>query len=363
MATDVSAVVLTIGEAELPRALASLTTQSLSLEQVIVVRDVSPFFRAMNQGAGQVRTPFFVQVDADMILDPHCVETLRKAMGKDTGVAVAHLRDPLAGRVVGIKLFRTECFQAGGFPDRISPDTDFIAAIQRRGWTIQRVGYPENDASPEIVTLGEHRPDYTPGYTFRKYLLEGRRLRYRANPGAMRWQFGLLEQSTHSLAPLAQLALAHGFFQPGVEDGLKPDFSPESQRAAGLQALLIADHRLDPPRDLLPPGPTTRLGEILRAYTRAGRELARRGAGADVRDIWSTLHGAGHDWRVLVAKLGFGHGLLSPTIEPEREREEARDVELFLTFPGPAMRWRRALPLIRAARRLPGLGNRLWRRW
>jgi hypothetical protein len=360
---DVSAVVLTIGEAQLPRALESLTAQTLSLEQVIVVKDVSPFFRAMNEGAGQVRTPFFVQVDADMILDPHCVETLREAMQQDTGVAVAHLRDPLAGPVVGIKLFRTECFQLGGFPDRISPDTDFIAAIQRRGWTIQRVGYPENGSSRETVTLGEHRPDYTPGYTFRKYLLEGRRLRYRANPGAMRWQFGILEQSRHPLATLAQLALAHGFFQPGVEDRLKPDFSPEERRAAELETLLVSDHRVDAWDGLLPPAPTSRLREIFRGHVQAGRELARRGAGANVREVWSTLHGAGRDWHQLVAKLGFGHGLLTLTAESAHPREEERAVELFLAFPGRSMHWSWALPLIRAAKRLPGLGNRLWRRW
>ena len=360
--SDVSAVVLTVGESYLHRALASLAEQTLPLAQVIVVENVSPFSAAMNQGARQVQTAFFVQVDADMILDPHCVEVLRGAMGSNSGMAVGELRDPLVGQRVGIKLFRTECFQGGGFPDRISPDTDFVAAIRRRGWRIEQVGLPEAGSSMRPATLGEHRPDYSPGYTFRKYLLEGRRLRYRAAPGGMRWQFGQLEASDHPLATLAQLALAHGFFLAGERDELKPDFASEEPEAADLLRFLELESQVPsgPPLGRVNPG--ARLRETFSQFIEAGRSVRKAGAGATAREIWSGLQGAGRDWHRLVAKLGFGHGLLSPTGVPDDRQEEAA-VEVFLTLWGRATRWRWAMPAVRVARRIPGLGNGLWRRW
>jgi asparagine synthase (glutamine-hydrolysing) len=122
---DVSAVVLTTGEPTTQGAIDSLRRQTAPLSDIIVVRDVAPFHKAMNAGVEQVKTTFFVQVDADMVLDDHCVAALREEM-RDIGIIVGHLRDPLIGRVVGIKLFRTAVFQATMFQDSISPDTDFV---------------------------------------------------------------------------------------------------------------------------------------------------------------------------------------------------------------------------------------------
>src|SRR5712672_71664 len=75
---DVTAVVLSIGEATTDEAVASLRRQTLQPRDTIIVRDVVPFHNALNIGASQVKTPFFVQVDADMILDRECIATLRR---------------------------------------------------------------------------------------------------------------------------------------------------------------------------------------------------------------------------------------------------------------------------------------------
>ncbi|HEY3257981.1 MAG TPA: hypothetical protein VGJ64_03935, partial [Gemmatimonadaceae bacterium] len=127
--SDVSALVLTIGESFTERAVASLAKQTLPPAEIIVVENISPFSSAMNAGIPRVKTPFFVQVDADMILDPGCFEALRAATDDRTGMTVGELRDPLMGQVVGVKLFRTECFEWAAFRDSITPDTDYIAEI------------------------------------------------------------------------------------------------------------------------------------------------------------------------------------------------------------------------------------------
>jgi cellulose synthase/poly-beta-1,6-N-acetylglucosamine synthase-like glycosyltransferase len=123
---DVSAVVLTVGEPSTAEAIESLHRQTVPLRDIIVVRDVTPFHKALNAGAARVKTRFFVQVDADMILDPRCVAALRSGMHRRAGIVVGRLRDALTQDVVGIKLFRTVCFESTVFRDSISPDTDFV---------------------------------------------------------------------------------------------------------------------------------------------------------------------------------------------------------------------------------------------
>jgi hypothetical protein len=336
--SDVSAVVLTVGEPGTARALESLARQTLSPARVIVVEGVSPFFRAMNQGASQVETPFFVQVDADMILDPGCLATLRAAVQPDTGVAVGELRDELVGQRVGIKLFRTECFRHTSFPDRISPDTDFIAAIRSKGWTLVRI--ERRSGESRAPTIGEHRPDYTPGYTLRKYLLEGRRLRYRANPGGMRWLFGVLEASPHRMALLAQLGLAHGFFLRDTSDRLTPEYDAEERQANDLIGWLDSESGT---QEASPSAPrrNERLRDVFQRFREAGGTVATARAGATAREAWQALDGTAKDWHRLVAKLGFGHGVFTPEPDPGSAHEAQHAVESFLA----------------------PLGNAVWRRW
>ncbi len=328
---DVSAVVLTIGESFLPRALASIACQTLPPQDVLVIENVSPFFRAMNEAARQVKTPFFVQVDADMILDPTCVEALRAEVREDTGIAVGELRDPLLGQVVGVKLFRTECFRQTAFRDSITPDTDFGAEIGRRGWKTLYVGVVDGETGALPRTFGEHRPDYTPPYTYRKHIVEGRRLRYRGARWGLRWRFGRLEESRHPLAGLAQIALAHGVFLPTERDQLTPWV--DAPEAARLVALLESDLRCDQAgAGLFPLDRHQRLRDVFRRFALAGHALAQAEAGATVRDTVAAISGAQHGWPGLVARIALGHGILSPEQSAESLAADERALETFVTL-------------------------------
>lgn len=329
--SDVSAVVLTIGESFMPRALASIACQTLPPRDVLVIENVSPFFRAMNEAARRVQTPFFVQVDSDMILDPTCVEALRAEVVEDTGIAVGELRDPLLGQVVGVKLFRTQCFRQAAFRDSITPDTDFGAEIGRMGWKTLYVGLLDGETGGLPRTFGEHRPDYTPAYTYRKHLVEGCRLRYRGARWGLRWRFGRLEESRHPLARLAQIALAHGFFLPAENDQLTPwAGDPDAER---LVALLGSDLRSDDAGDgPFPLDRHARLRDVFRRFALAGHTLARADAGATLRDTFAAISGAQHGWRGLVAKIALGHGILSPELDEESLAAEERVLGAFVTL-------------------------------
>jgi hypothetical protein len=130
-------------------------------------------------------------------------------MSRRTGIVVARLHDVLIEQVVGVKLFRSKCFESEVFQNSISPDTDFANAIARRGWETVYIG---SLAADQWATFGEHRPTYTFSYTYHKSLREGRRYRYRRSISRLRWHLGRLELSRNPSALVAQIGLAHGIF-------------------------------------------------------------------------------------------------------------------------------------------------------
>lgn len=211
--SDVSAIALSIGEDTAAGALESIRRQTLPVREIIAVREVAPFSKAFNAGAAQVTTDFFVQVDADMVLDDTCIEHLRGCIGDGVGLVLASLRDPLMGRVGWVKLFRRACCDAVPYPDLVTSDVSFAAEIVRRGWSIVYAINPCPGLDRELWhTLGQHRPSYTPAYTFFKYLREGRRHRSQGDAAALRWHLKKLSFSAHPSATIAQVALALGIF-------------------------------------------------------------------------------------------------------------------------------------------------------
>jgi glycosyltransferase involved in cell wall biosynthesis len=306
-ASDVAALVLSVGEA-LDDAIAHVDRQTYAVREIVEVRNIVPMHRALNASVSQVDAPFFIQVDSDMRLDRHCVESLRAAMDADVGVAVGYLRDALMKTVVGIKLFRTECFSLLQFRDTISPDTDFIDEIAVAGWRTVYVGNARGREDP--VTLGEHRPDYTPAYTYIKYLMEGKRYRYRGQPSGLLWHLRELERSPHPSALVAQVGLCRGIFQPisGDELGLA--------RGTG-EFILLRDfldratpHERSTPADALAPaeGP-----DLFQNFFQLGAAFF---SGSDAVGFAHCMAALGaHDGAkpALLAKIALCQGLLSQT--------------------------------------------------
>src|SRR5512147_1293944 len=166
---DITVVALTIGEPYLERALASAQRQTLPPAATVVVRGMSPFHCALNAGAAQVQTPFFVQLDADVILDDTCLAELRALMRDDVSIVSGLLRDPIVGRTVGVRLYRTACFADVQIRDSISPDMDFTNDTARLGWLRRNALHWRGPERAHWHTFGDHRPDYTPLYTYSKF--------------------------------------------------------------------------------------------------------------------------------------------------------------------------------------------------
>jgi hypothetical protein len=234
--SDVGAVVLTVGEGTTSRALASLQAQTLPVSEVVVVEGVAPMARALNTGAERVTTPFFLQVDADMVLHPRCAEVLRGSMTDSVGIAVGTLADPLMGRIVGIKMFARACFDAARVPETVAQDVDFGAELARLGWSTRWI---LGGGNPRMWgPLGEHRPDYEAGYVFATYHQLGARYVYRDDLGGLLWRRGALQLSGHAMAPVARLGIGCGVPTGQAQDA--PKARPEDAVTAFLRAVALA---------------------------------------------------------------------------------------------------------------------------
>ncbi len=236
---DITAVVLSIGEPYTERAIASVHRQTLAADAQIVVRGVAPFHRALNEGAAQVRTPFFVQVDADVVLDDDCFAALHALMAEPIGLVSGLLRDPILGRTQGVRLYRTECVARVRIRDSISPDMDFEHDIRAHGWARQFALCYRGAEPSGWHTFGDHAPRYTTHYTFCKFVLEGVRIRYRRREGRVAVTFGRLRASRHSAANIALIGVARGLFLSEQRDLLVP--YARTDETDMLEAFLAAD--------------------------------------------------------------------------------------------------------------------------
>jgi hypothetical protein len=304
---DVTAVVLTLGEPTTERALASVRAQTLPAADVVVVEGVRPPSAALNEGAGRVRTPFFVEVDADMVLDRTCFATLRSAIGPGVAVAAAQLRDPLAGRITGVKILRTECCTELRWRDSVIQEVDLYLRLASRGWTRTCVLVP--DRRPEHRhTLGEHRPDCTLEYTYATYRELGARFRYRRDLGMLARRMRLLRRGTHPLAAAARLALGHGACT--YQERQVPKAPPEAEQRALLEAVRRGEARTAPADAerllALPPE------QAAHAFAGLGRSLRATGDGRVLADWLAQLARTPVE-RTWVAEACLGHGALGST--------------------------------------------------
>jgi len=222
---EVTALVLTVGEKTTEEAIRRLREQTVPCSEIVVVRNVTPFHKAINQGISQVKTPFFLQCDADMLLDPDCIETMQKFIRDDVAVLIGYLSDELLGTVQAVKMFRTECFEKVKFSDSISPDTDCINHLNKMGWKFVFVSRGEERYGHAPDVLGTHKPEYTPLYTFEKFKLEGSRIRYRGVFQEFTSCLEKLKNSQHPMALIALIGLCHGLFREARKDMLRPHSS------------------------------------------------------------------------------------------------------------------------------------------
>ena len=317
--SDVSAVVLTIGEATTQDAIRAVEAQTLPAREIVLVENVVPFSRALNEGASRVGTPLFVQIDADMIPDPICFEMLRSLVRSRVGLVSGFLRDRLLGRICCIKMFRTACFEQCPVPDTVAGDVDFLHGISKLGW---QAVMPLRFDGPrdEWHTFAEHRRDYSPHYTFNKFLIEGRRARYRKDTFGFKDRLMRLHRRPQDVTVIAQIGLAHGIFREEGADLLRPfTETPEWRSLDGF--LRGGPDGTSRRAAILRPAGAAR--EIFRTAYRFGIELR---AVRDASAFRAELHALGESRSELawIAQVGLCHGLFAPDYDEGRFEDRFR---------------------------------------
>lgn len=211
---DVTALVLTVGEPTLPRALAALDGQRRPAGRRVIIEHVDGFGEAFGLGVTHVSTDLMLQCDADMILDPDCLATLHAAMRDDAALCLGRLADPLLGPIEGIKLFRTAALRRCPLEPGLTAETDQVARFRAAGYSVIHAVRGTGPNGPPGDVLGRHEPAYDdPEYIWHRFLRLGRKARRRRRPQTFRRFLTGLRTSPHPAAELALIALCHGFLR------------------------------------------------------------------------------------------------------------------------------------------------------
>jgi len=129
-----------------------------------IIKDYSPMARAFQEMINRCTTPYYIQVDEDMVLEPDCVRKMYEFIGTTESthnMAVFWLRDPhLDMDICGIKIYKNEILKR--YPYDLNNMSCEVDQIDR----MSRDGYSYKDA---VVVVGQHAPKWTFEGIFERY--------------------------------------------------------------------------------------------------------------------------------------------------------------------------------------------------
>ena len=186
LSSAVTVFVTTVGAPTIDTCLAHLREQDCAFT-LRVIRDVAPMDAAFQRMLDECRTPYYVQVDEDMLLHPHAVRTLHDAMAAappDVAIVMRNLYDVHLERCVfGMKIFRHEIVRRYPFRAIEAFEVDQVQRFEADGYCV--VKSPSGSRPLPGHTLGMHGTRWTPEAMYERYANLQRRLR--AYPDRMRW--------------------------------------------------------------------------------------------------------------------------------------------------------------------------------
>ncbi len=155
--------VLTVGDDVFESCQAALDSQQSGRFVLEIIRDVSPFSAAAQEMIRRCRTPYFIQVDEDMILAPDAVGTMEAAMDAapdDIGMICFHLYDEDRElKIQGVKIYRTSLLRELSFLDVKASEMDLLDQMGARD--IKWILHPD--------VKGRHGTQYTIESIYRRY--------------------------------------------------------------------------------------------------------------------------------------------------------------------------------------------------
>lgn len=191
--------IITTGAPTFEDCLAAIQAQDLCNFQIKVIRNISPMSAAFQQMNLRCTTPFFIQVDEDMILYPDAIFKLYSALmasPENTALYYLSLLDTDLGiPIVGVKIYRHSIISKYPWVDSFSCEMDQLARLQKDGYTYggkykEQMGYH---------VVGEHRSDGSEELLFERYLRLSQKMRLvPGNEGWARWPGKFLDRVLRS---------------------------------------------------------------------------------------------------------------------------------------------------------------------
>jgi hypothetical protein len=228
---QVTVFVTTIGAPSYEACMACLRLQDCRF-QLKVIENVAPMSVAFQRMLDECTTPYYVQVDEDMLLYPHAVRMLHEAMQQEDpriAIYVAMLHDVHLGQhIQGIKIFRHEIVRNYPFAHVQGCEVEQIRRFERDGYsyTVRKF---DKTKGPFTETFGLHGTHWTPQLIYLRYATMEQRRRRRTASGE--WISGLpvmlaekFRQDPSELNYYALLGSIIGALSPVSGTGQEKDF-------------------------------------------------------------------------------------------------------------------------------------------
>jgi hypothetical protein len=182
----VTVFVTTVGAPTFSACLAHLRRQDCRFA-LHVIDHVAPMHAAFQRMLDECRTPYFVQVDEDMLLHPYAVRSLHERIdtaGAKVAMFAADLFDVHLQRcILGVKIFRHEIVRRYPFAAINAFESLQVSQFTADGYEVVRTHPGESPVDGQ--TLGLHGTQWTDQSIYERYLtLERRR---RADTTRLRW--------------------------------------------------------------------------------------------------------------------------------------------------------------------------------
>lgn len=178
----VTVFLISSGEPDYRATKTALTRQDcrFRLEEI---RDVAPMNAAFQQMIDRCETPYYVQVDGDMILEPWAIRRMYEEFQQPTVQQGVHTRSMnrvafltfllydvhLRMNIYGVKIYRHEVMSRFPYQESYSCEVDQAARIRKAGFfAVDRYGDDVLKSKGPNV-FGVHSPTWTPERIFNRY--------------------------------------------------------------------------------------------------------------------------------------------------------------------------------------------------
>jgi hypothetical protein len=219
--SEVTVFVTTIGDEENFRDCLSHLDRQSARFRLEIIRNVAPLSAALQQMIDRCTTPYYVQVDEDMLLFPDAVRRLHAAI-VDAPARVALVCAPLwdcdvEQPIYGVKIYRRAVVAGFPYQNTFSCEKAQLCRMRDAGFDLLLL-----PAGGRSDCFGEHGKHYTPATIFARWQrLFHKQRRYGTLDWIEPWPARLLQRYLETRDPLHLYALLGAV--SGISGELPPD--------------------------------------------------------------------------------------------------------------------------------------------